>query len=91
MLDVKPRTMAAGQLNVLINLAELVVRQLEKDHILKLQKLVSWPDPGLSGMSRPSPQDLAHQRHRDVGTCWRLLEKDHILKLQKRGSGLGLP
>ena len=43
-LDVKPRTMAAGQLNVLANLAELVVRQLEKDHILKLQKLVSGPE-----------------------------------------------
>lgn len=35
--------MAASQLMVLTNMAELVVRQLEKDHILKLQKLVSDP------------------------------------------------
>ena len=39
-MHVEPKTMAADQLNVLTNLAELVVRQLEKDHILKLQKLV---------------------------------------------------
>ena len=45
MYDVKAQKLVADQLNVLSNLAELVVRQLEKDHLLKLQKLVragSW-------------------------------------------------
>ena len=39
-MDVKPRSLSAEQLNVLSNFAELAVRQLEKDHLLELQRLV---------------------------------------------------
>ena len=50
LVDLVPRKLAADQLNVLTNMAELVVRQLEKDHILKLQRLVScWPCLVLTG------------------------------------------
>ena len=35
-----PRRLDEHDANVLVNLAELVVRQLEKDHLLQLQRLV---------------------------------------------------
>ena len=39
-MDFKPRKLSAEQFNVLTNFAELAVRQLEKDHLLQIQKLV---------------------------------------------------
>ena len=39
-VDIHPRKMRAGDLSVLTNLAEMVVRELEKDCRLQLQKLV---------------------------------------------------
>ena len=39
-VDTKPRALSAEQLNVLSNFAELAVRQLEKDHVLEMQRLV---------------------------------------------------
>lgn len=40
-LDVEPRQLAAADCCVLTNIAELVVRQLEKDHMLHLKRQVS--------------------------------------------------
>lgn len=42
-VDMKPRTLSAEEFNVLSNFAELAVRQLEKDHLLQLQRLVRLP------------------------------------------------
>ena len=39
-VDVKPRVLSAEEYNMLSNFAELSVRQLEKDHLLQLQRLV---------------------------------------------------
>ena len=38
-----PRALAPEDANTMTNLAELAVRQLEKDHLLELQRLVSHP------------------------------------------------
>ena len=39
-VDNVPHTVAAGDVPILTNLAEMVVRELEKDKLLQLQKLV---------------------------------------------------
>ena len=39
-VDMKPRALSVEQLNEVSNFAELAVRQLEKDHVLEMQRLV---------------------------------------------------
>ena len=46
-----PRALAPEDANTMTNLAELAVRQLEKDHLLELQRLVGHqPDQSRLGM-----------------------------------------
>ena len=51
MLGTSPRKLSPQDANTLANLAELVVRQLEKDHLLDLQRLVG------SSMLEPALKD----------------------------------
>ena len=40
-MDIKPRKLAAEELQVLCNFAEIAVRHIEKDHFLQLQQQVT--------------------------------------------------
>ena len=92
-LGANPRKLSPQDANTLTNLAELVVRQLEKDHLLELQRLVRT--------ARHRPEDLRVLKPyfenciNDLLTnlaelVVRQLEEDHLVELQRLVRTAGL-